>query len=120
MKTTTITSILILALAASVHAAPAAQLILRLHDNQGHAFTYRTGVDALRYSGGATPSAGELAGHLTTAKERMAHELGYTAALYGRDHYKVLGAVRVMGAWVEQSGRRDALGWFRGEPEHGE
>lgn len=104
---------LILVLAAAVHAAPA-QLVLRLHDSQGHTFTYRTAVDTGTYTD--SPGAPELARQLTVAKSKMADELGYTAKLYGRDHYKLLGAVRVMGAWIEAGERRDALGWFRAEP----
>ena len=120
MKTTTVALALILSLAAAVQAAPSVQLTLRLHDSQGQAFTYQTAVDGSRYAGGMTPSVGDLAQHLTAAKQKMADELGYTAKLYGRDHYKVLGAVRVAGAWIEQYGRREALGSFRGIQQQGE
>jgi hypothetical protein len=101
--------------ARSAGAAPAAELVLRLHDSQGHASTYRVAVDPARFADGAA-SPTELADHLTRAKSRMADELGYTARIHGRDHYKVLGAVRVAGAWVEKDGRRTALGFFRSEP----
>lgn len=106
----------LLALATTARAGATAQLVLRLHDSQGHAATYRATVDAARYADGSTPSPTELAGHLTRAKIKMADELGYTELLHGRDHYKVLGAVRVAGAWVEKDGRRVALGFFRSEP----
>lgn len=104
------------ALAAQARAGGTAQLVLRLHDSQGHAATYRATVDAARFTDGAAPSPTELADHLTRAKSRMADELGYTERLHGRDHYKVLGAVRVAGAWVEKDGRRTPLGFFRSEP----
>ena len=113
------TLILLLALAVAAHAGPT-QLVLHLHDSQEHSFTYTANVDAATYANGATPSAGELARLLTTAKERMADALGYTEKLYGPDHYKLLGAVRVIGAWVESSGRKEPLGWFLGEPERSE
>lgn len=103
---------LILVLVSAASAAPGA-LVLRLHDSQGHSFTYQAAVDG---TFNETPSAGELARQLTAAKAQMADELGYTAKLYGRDHYKLLGAVRVMGAWIQTGERRDALGWFRSEP----
>lgn len=120
MKIIQIALTLILALTAAVHAAPVTELVLRLHDSQGHQFTYRTRVDAARYANGATPPAGELALQLEAAKTVMANELGYTAKIYGRDHFKLLGMVRVMGAWIEAQDRKDALDWFRGEPERGE
>lgn len=115
-----LTLILAFALVAPLSAAPAGHLVLRLHDSQGHAYTHRAPVDASRYSDGSTPSPTELASALTAAKSRMADELGYTRELHGPDHYKVLGAVRVVGAWIEVGSRKDPLGWFRGEPERGE
>lgn len=120
MKTTMFRKILVaavLALAArAASAAPATELVLRLHDSQGHASTYRAPVDPARFADGQPASPTELAEHLTRAKSRMADELGYTEKLHGRDHYKVLGAVRVAGAWVEKDGRRTPLGFFRSEP----
>jgi hypothetical protein len=122
MKTTiarTLTLILSLIVAAAAQAS-SANLVLRLHDTQGHTFTYRSEVDGSRYADGSTPSPTELAGHLLAAKVKMADELGYTVALHGKDHYKVLGAVRVVGAWIEAGGRSEALGWFRGERDDAE
>ena len=122
MKTpNTVSLALMLALVLTAAASAAtSNLVLHLHDSQGHSFTYCAPVDATRYSNGSTPSPTELEGHLTSAKAKMANALGYTEALYGRDSYKMLGAVQVAGAWIEQGDTKEPLGWFRGEPERGE
>ena len=116
----TLMMILALILVPAAHAATA-NLVLHLHDTQGHSYTYRTTVDGLRYADGSTPTASELAGHVHAAMDKMADELGYTVAIHGPDHYKVLGAVKVVGAWLESAGdRRETLSWFRGENDRAE
>jgi len=107
--------VLTLALVPAARASSNVNLVLHLHDSQGHEFTYRATVDGLRYADGSTPTPGEVQDHLIAAERKMADELGYTQVICGPDHYKVLGAVRVTAAWLETSDRRETLSWFRGE-----
>jgi hypothetical protein len=91
------------------------ELILRLRDSQGHACTHRVPVgDEYRDPMGIP--TGVLAERVTRAQQAMANELGYTSDLYGADHHKLLGAVKVVGAWVQFDGQRRALDRFLSEP----
>ena len=106
------TLLLMTLIAGAALAAPSGTLIIHLHDSS-HGFTYKAPVNNV-------PENAELASHLDRARRQMANELGYTEKLYGPDHHKVLGAVRVSGAWLEGNGRKTALGAFRAQERRGD
>lgn len=84
-------------------------LALRLSDERDHSYTYRTPVEDSLLSDPSGLPDGYVREHLDRARRAMAISLGYTPALLGPDHHKVLGPVRVTAAWIERGWQRQAL-----------